>query len=245
MPSDQTSLTDVPTAARIATATATALTAALALLLATVLTALPAQAQTPAGARNANTLRVATAFDPQTMDPHAIALLYHSRVAFQLYDSLVGRDEKFKLEAALALSWQMTAPTVWRFKLRPGVHFHDGSLFAADDAVFSLERALAAPSQRAFQLKGLLAVRKVDALTIDLQLEAPDAVLPEKLQYVAMMNKAWSDKHGLQRAQDFNGKQETHAVRNANGTGPMQLVRYEPDVRTTLQRHAAWWGWAS
>ncbi len=213
------------------------------------LAAMPTLAQAPASTRAAaatttTTLRVATAFDPQTMDPHAIALLYHSRVAFQLYDSLVGRDEKFKSEPALALSWQMTAPTVWRFRLRPGVHFHDGSLFGADDAVFSLERALAAPSQRAYQLKGLLAVRKVDALTIELQLEAPDAVLPEKLQSVAMMNKAWCDKYGLQRAQDFNGKQETHAVRNANGTGPMQLVRYEPDVRTTLQRHAAWWGWA-
>jgi peptide/nickel transport system substrate-binding protein len=52
-------------------------------------------------------LRVASAFDPQTMDPHALALLYHSRVAFQIYESLVGRDERFRLEPALALSWQM------------------------------------------------------------------------------------------------------------------------------------------
>ena len=189
-------------------------------------------------------LRVASAFDPQTMDPQAIALLYHSRVVFQLYESLVGRDERFKSEPALAVSWQSVSPTVWRFRLRPGVTFHDGTPFSADDAVFSLERALVPPSQRAFQLKGVSAIRKVDALTIDIQLEAPDAVLPEKLQFVAMMNKAWCEKHGVTRAQDFNGKQETHAVRNANGTGPMQLVRYEPDVRTTLKRHAAWWGWA-
>ena len=189
-------------------------------------------------------LRVASAFDPQTMDPQAIALLYHSRVVFQLYESLVSRDERFKSEPALAVSWQSVSPTVWRFRLRPGVTFHDGTPFSADDAVFSLERALVPPSQRAFQLRGVAAIRKVDALTIDIQLEAPDAVLPEKLQFVAMMNKAWCEKHGITRAQDFNGKQETHAVRNANGTGPMQLVRYEPDVRTTLKRHAAWWGWA-
>ena len=201
-------------------------------------------AQTPTPQRAPAALRVASAFDPQTMDPHAIALLYHSRVAFQLYDSLVGRDEKFKLEPALALSWHMAAPTVWRFRLRPGVRFHDGSPFTADDAVFSVERALTAPSQRAFQLKGVVSVRKIEALTIDIQLDAPDAVLPEKLQYVAMMSKAWSDKHGVQRAQDFNGKQETHAVRNANGTGPFQLVRYEPDVRTTMQRFDGWWGWS-
>lgn len=189
-------------------------------------------------------LRVASAFDPQTMDPQAIALLYHTRVHANLYESLVNRDERYKLEPALALSWQMTTPTSWRFRLRPGVVFHDGTPFTADDVVFSIERAMAPPSQRAFQLKGVTAVKKLDALTIEFQLEAPDAVLPEKLPFIAMMSKTWSEKHGVQRAQDFNGKQETFAVRNANGTGPYKLERYEPDVRTVLRRHAAWWGWA-
>jgi peptide/nickel transport system substrate-binding protein len=192
----------------------------------------------------ATSLRIATAFDPQTMDPHGLALLYHTRVVYQIYESLVSRDESFALEPALAVSWQMTTPTAWRFKLRPGVTFHDGSAFSADDAVFSIERAMAAPSQRAFQLKGVTSVKKVDANTIDILLEAPDAVLPEKLQFISMLSKAWSEKHGVQRAQDFNAKQETFAVRNANGTGPFRLERYEPDVRTVLRRHPGWWGWA-
>ena len=178
------------------------------------------------------------------MDPHALALLYHARVAYQVYESLVGRDERFEPEPQLATSWQMTGPTTWRFKLRPGVVFHDGSAFTADDAVFSIERALGPSSQRAFQLKGVTAVRKIDPLTIEFQLEAPDAVLPQKLQFVSMMSKAWCEKNGVARAQDFNAKQETYAVRNANGTGPFRLDRYEPDVRTVLKRHAAWWGWA-
>ena len=211
------------------------------LVLAPLLAAWPAVAQTAAQTRAA--LRIASAFDPQTMDPHAIALLYHSRAAYQIHDSLVGRDAHFKIEPALALSWQMTAPTVWRFRLRSGVIFHDGTPFTADDAVFSLERAITPPSQRAFQLKGVGSIRKIDPLTIEIQLEAPDAVLPEKLQFVAIMSKAWCEKHGVTRAQDFNGKQETHAVRHTNGTGPMRLERYEPDVRTVLKRHPGWWGW--
>jgi peptide/nickel transport system substrate-binding protein len=142
----------------------------------------------------------------------------------------------------LALSWQMTSPTVWRFKLRPGVSFHDGSTFTVDDAVFSIQRAMAQPSQRAFQLKGVAAARKVDESTLELVTEAPDAVLPEKLTFLPMMSRAWSEKHGVQKAQDFNGKQETHAVRHANGTGAFRLERYEPDARTLLKRHPAWWG---
>lgn len=222
----------------------TLLALSLAATLATTLLAAPtpAQAQAPAPGAPARTLKVASAFDPQTMDPHALALLYHSRIAFQLYEFLVNRDEQFRLEPALAVSWQATGPTTWRFKLRPGVKFHDGSAFTADDAVFSIERALGPTSQRAFSLKGLVAVKKVDDLTIDFQLAAPDAVWPEKLWLVSMMSKRWAQQHGVEKAQDFNGKQETYAVRNAMGTGPFMLESYQPDVRVLLKRHAAHWG---
>ncbi|MEP6738815.1 MAG: ABC transporter substrate-binding protein [Caldimonas sp.] len=189
------------------------------------------------------TVRIATAFDPQTMDPHALALLYHSRITFQIYDSLVNRDEEFRIEPSLALSWQAVDAKTWRFKLRQGVVFHDGTPFTVDDAVFSTLRAMTPPSQRAFQLKGVIGARKIDEQTLEVMLEAPDAVLPEKFIFLPMMSKAWSQLHKVEVAQDFNGKQETFAVRNANGTGPYMLERYEPDVRTVLKKNPRWWGW--
>ncbi len=194
-----------------------------------------AQAQT-------KTLRYASAFDPQSMDPHALALLYHLRVNSQIYEGLVSRDRKFALEPSLATSWTMVDPTTWRFTLRRDVVFHDGAPFDADDAVFSIERALDKNSQRANQLRGVTGARKVDAHTVDIVTAQPDAVLPDKLWLVGMMSKAWADKHGVTRPQDYNGKQETHAVRNANGTGPFVLQRYESDVRTTLRANPRWWG---
>ena len=192
---------------------------------------------------HAITVKIATAFDPQTMDPHALALLYHSRVAFQVYDSLVNRDENFKSEPSLAVSWSQVDAKTWRFKLRQGVMFHDGTPFTVDDAVFSVQRALTPPSQRSFQLKGVIAAKKVDEQTLEIQLEAPDAVLPDKFINLPMMSKAWSQAHKVEIAQDFNGKQETFAVRNANGTGPYRLERYEPDIRTVLRKNPRWWGW--
>jgi peptide/nickel transport system substrate-binding protein len=214
----------------------------LAFLAAALLGSVQAQAQ-PHAQPNTQHLRVASAFDPQTFDPHAIALLYHTRVTLQIYESLVTRDADFKLEPGLAVSWQAVNPSTWRFKLRPNVRFHDGSPMTADDVVFSIERALTPPSQRSFQLKGLKAIRKLDAETVEFQLEAPDAVWPEKLPFIGIMNKAWAERHGVVRPQDFNAKQETHAVRNANGTGPFRLERFEADQRATLVRHDAWWGW--
>jgi peptide/nickel transport system substrate-binding protein len=190
----------------------------------------------------AKTLRFASGFDPQSMDPHGLALQYQTRVTSQIYESLVGRDRNFDIEPQLAVSWQQTAPRTWRFKLRPGVTFHDGTPFTADDVVFSIERALTRNSQRAFQLRGVTAVRKIDGLTVDFQLAAPDAVLPEKLIYVGIMSKAWCAAHGVLEPQNYNARQETYAVRNANGTGPYQLKSYESDVRTVLVANPRWWG---
>ena len=202
-------------------------------LLVALLAALPAPAKT---------LRFASAFDPQSMDPHSLALLYQSRVVSQVYESLVSRDREFRLEPSLAVAWRMVDARTWRFSLRPNVKFHDGMPFTAADVVFSIERALAKTSQRAFQLRGVTGARRVDELTVDVLLATPDAVLPEKLVFIAIMSRAWAEKHGVQQPQDFNAKQETYTVRNANGTGPFVLKRYEPDARTVLAANPGWWG---
>jgi peptide/nickel transport system substrate-binding protein len=193
----------------------------------------------PVGAK---TLRFASAFDPNSLDPHSLALLYQTRVVTQIYEGLVNRDRDYRLEPALAVSWRMTSPTTWRFALRPNVKFHDGTPFSADDVAFSIERALARTSQRSSQLRGVAGARKVDALTVDVLLDAPDAVLPEKLYLVAMMSRAWAEKHGVVLPQDYNGKQETHAVRHTNGTGPYVLKSYEQDRRAVLALNPGWWG---
>ena len=211
------------------------LVAVLTCILAFALAPLPAAAQV-------KHLRFASAFDPQSMDPHALALLYQTRVVTQVYEGLVNRAKDYKLEPSLAVSWDMLNATTWRFKLRQGVKFHDGAPFSADDAVFSIERALDKASQRKNQMLGIVGARKVDEHTIDVTTAAPDAVLPEKLWLVAMMSRPWCEKHGVQRPQDYNAKQETFAVRNANGTGPFMLARYESDVRTLLKANPAWWG---
>src|SRR3954462_14989345 len=84
----------------------------------------------------AKPLRYASQFDPGTMDPHALASLYNNRVLSQVFEPLVGRDEDFKPEPRLAISWTpLEGGKGWRFKLRPNVKFHDGSPFTADDVV--------------------------------------------------------------------------------------------------------------
>ena len=95
----------------------------------------------PARRATAKTLRWAGRGDMQTTDPHSQNENLTNNINLLIYEFLVDRDKKLGLRAALAESWKQVDPTTWRFKLRPGVKFHDGTPFTADDVVFSFERA--------------------------------------------------------------------------------------------------------
>ena len=90
---------------------------------------------------DAVTLRWAGRGDMQTTDPHSQNENLTNNINGQIYEFLVLRNKQLKQVPGLAESWTQVNPTTWRFKLRPGVKFHDGAAFTADDAVFSIERA--------------------------------------------------------------------------------------------------------
>ena len=189
----------------------------------------------------AKTLRYASAYEPGTMDPHAVGSAYATRVLNMVYDTLVARDEDFRVAPGLALSWA-SQPTGWRLKLRPGVKFHDGTAFSADDVVFSIERALSPTSQVRFNLPNVTGAKKVDALTVDILTSGPTPVLPLALTNLRIMSRAWSVAHKVEKPQDYAAKQDTFAARNAMGTGPYKLKEWVPDVRTVLVQNKDYWG---
>ena len=89
----------------------------------------------------AETFRWAGTTDPQTLDPHASNTAPVLGFLNNVYEGLVRRDKQMQVEPALATSWEKLDEGGWRFKLREGVSFHDGSSFNADDVLFSYERA--------------------------------------------------------------------------------------------------------
>ena len=75
------------------------------------------------------------------MDPHSLNESLQLSFTGNVYEPLVGRGKDMALVPVLATKWTQTSPTVWRFELRKGVKFHDGTPFTADDVVFSFKRA--------------------------------------------------------------------------------------------------------
>src|SRR5690606_20069821 len=91
--------------------------------------------------------------DLASLDPYARQEIFQLSFTANVYEPLVRRDRDLKIEPALAESWERVSPTVWRFRLRPGVRFQGGESLTADDVVFSLERARA--SQLSLQVASI------------------------------------------------------------------------------------------
>ncbi|MEO3478216.1 ABC transporter substrate-binding protein [Phaeobacter sp. CAU 1743] len=188
-----------------------------------------------------NVLRWTSQGDALTMDPHSQNEGPTIAMNGQIYESLVTRDADLTLQPELAESWEAGSDG-WTFKLREGVKFHDGADFTAEDVVFSFERANHEASDYKEQAKNVTSVEVIDDYTVKLMTDGPNPILPNQLTSIYMMDKGWSEANNVTAPQDFKAKEETYAVRNANGTGPFSLVSRAPDELTVLERNAAWWG---
>jgi peptide/nickel transport system substrate-binding protein len=180
--------------------------------------------------------------DIGAMDPYTRQETVQLSFLANIYEPLVRWNRDLKLEPALAASWQQTSPTVWRFHLRPGVKWQDGSPFTADDVVFSIGRILAPTSVMRAPLGAVKEIRKVDDTTIDIETRQPDPILLQELTNFMIMSKAWCEAHNATAPVAIDAtKDENFAVRNAMGTGPFRLTLREPDRRTIVEKNPTWW----
>ena len=190
----------------------------------------------------AKTFRWTAQGDVLTFDPHALNVGPATAFAAYTHDALVHYDQGFNIEPGLATQWSQPDARTWRFKLRSGVRFHDGTPFTADDVVFSLERAQAPNSGIKAYLAGVESVQRIDDSTVELRLAAPNPVLLRQLVGVRIMSRAWAVKNKVDKPQNFAQREETFSARNANGTGPFMLKSTQADARTVLVVNPNWWG---
>ena len=193
------------------------------------------------GFTHAATLRVANQGDVQSMDPQSLNESLQLSFMGSVYESLVGRGKDMSVIPLLATKWTQTSPTIWRFDLRKGVKFHDGTPFTADDVVFSFKRATDAGSDMRGYTAPIREVRKVNDLTVEIETITPFPILPDTLTVFAIMSKKWCEDNKAQTPVDRRKGVENTASFKANGTGPFRLKERQPSVRTVLVRNLNHW----
>ncbi len=165
-----------------------------------------------------------------------------------VYDGLVNWDlssfEKAAvLKPGLAESWSVSDSdkTVWTFKLRRGVKFHDGTDFNADSVVWNFDKLMKrdapqfdqAQSIQGSQYYGTIASwRKIDDFTVEIKTKKPDSVLPYNLANLYFSSSANWEKLG----KDWNKVAFSPA-----GTGPWMLKTLVPRERAELVKNPNYW----
>ena len=173
-----------------------------ALSAALALAALATLAPLPAGAAE---LRMAVRTDASSIDPHYHVYTPNSAVFRHVFDTLTQADARGRIRPGLATRWTAVAADVWEFTLRPGVTFHDGTAFTADDVAFSLARAPNvpnSPSSYAQYTKLVARAEVVDPLTIRVHTRGPAPPLPVDMSAIAIVSRRAAEGRATS---DFNG----------------------------------------
>jgi peptide/nickel transport system substrate-binding protein len=191
----------------------------------------------------ATTLRWTSASDIPTLDIHSQNNALGNGVHAAIYESLVYYNSRtFKVEPQLATAWKLINPSQLRVTLRSGVKFSDGSVLDVEDAIFSINRAMAKTSNFNVFTQGIDKVVKVDANNLDIMLKGPNPVIVNQLTELRIMSKAWAEKNKSTEPKDIKTKDESFAHRNAMGTGPFVVDSWQPDQKLVLKRNPNWWG---
>jgi peptide/nickel transport system substrate-binding protein len=185
------------------------------------------------GTSGASTLVVATADEPDTLNP---VLNYGVDGASLIFDGLVTRDARNELVPALARE----LPTVTAdgktvtARLREGVLFHDGSPLTAQDVVFTYQSVLdpKVDSTLRSDLDMLASVTAADPATVVFTLKYAYAPFLQRLTLGIVPAKAFAGQD-VNKA-DFN--------RKPVGTGPYRVMSWTPGDRLVLAANEKYWG---
>jgi len=182
---------------------------------------------------NKQWLTVILPSEPVDLDTCNSSISTLGRVLKQnLSETLIQKDPKDNsLKPRLATSWERVDPTTWRFKLRQGVTFHDGSPFTAAAVKKSLDRDFANPMKCRDRVKYFsdfsIDISAPDDQTLVIKTSRPEPILPMRLTGITIgAGDIPTDKFSLKPV----------------GTGPYQLSNWQQGQEILLKRNDKYWG---
>jgi peptide/nickel transport system substrate-binding protein len=185
--------------------------------------------------------------EPKTLNPIVAADSASREVIQRMTADLIHINrESQRTEPALAKSWEVSRDGLrYTLDLRRGVKFSDGQPFDADDVVFSFEVYLdekVHSPQRDLLVVGEapIAVRKLDAHTVEFRLAKPYAAAERLFDGVAILPRHSLEKSYLQGTLNSAWGLTTPPDQIA-GLGPFRLKKYVPGERLVLERNPYYW----
>ncbi|HWV34566.1 MAG TPA: ABC transporter substrate-binding protein [Thermomicrobiales bacterium] len=178
-------------------------------------------------------LRIGLQGDPTELDPALTNLNAAGLVVDLVYEGLAHEAPDLTPQPALAESWTISDDLLtYTFKLRPGVKFHNGREFVADDVKYSFERIQNPDNASPWQtfLSGVASIETPDPATVVIVLTAPDASFLARLctRGLVIVPKEEVEKNG-------------DLMQTMVGTGPFVFKEYVPSSSMTLDKNPEYW----
>lgn len=193
----------------------------LALTLALALTACAKNNSTQDEKSSSDTVRVAMSTELDGLNPVKVTAGDTETILDQIFDGLFDTDENGKLVGDLAESYETNEDgTVYTFKLKKGVKFHNGKDFSAKDVVYTYDKMAGLTSGEALSTKFQIikSVKAIDDFTVEVTLkERQNEFIYLTLK--AILPEGYEDQDN-----------------NPVGTGPYKFVSYKPGEILHLER---------
>jgi len=190
-----------------------------------LLLALSASPFTPAIGADRTTVSVAAPWELKSFDPSVSGFAFQR---MQVMETLVDADSNGVLRPGLARAWEVSADGLaWRFVLREGVTFHNGSPLRPEAAAAALVRAAEKPG-----VLGKAPIERIfaDGEAVGITLRTPFAALPSLLAHSTTVIPA---------PEAFDGGGRPVA---AIGTGPFRVETLSAPQRMVVVRFEDYWG---
>ncbi|HEV7371341.1 ABC transporter substrate-binding protein [Arenibaculum sp.] len=207
----------------------------------------PTLAETPQ-----DTLVMAWQFDDiTTLDPAEIFELSGAEYGAQVYDRLISYDveDVSKIEPRIAESWTVSDDgKTYTFKIRDGMKFHSGNPVTAEDAAYSLQRAVKLNKTPVFILTQFgftpenvdEKVRATDPNT--LVIETDKAYAPTFVLYCLTSSIAAVVDSKLLKEHEKDGDFGYGWLRtNSAGSGPFKLRQWKASELMMLDANPDYW----
>lgn len=179
----------------------------------------------PAAAKTDDRLDVVAPFEIQAPEPSTSGYVF---TRMGIAETLVNADADGRLTPGLATAWQVSGDGLsWRFDLRPGVMFHDGTPMTAEAVVHALDIARAKPGTLAdLPITGIAAGDGRVTVTLSESLVALPAFLAEFRAQVLAPASYGPDGAGVAII----------------GTGPYRITGMTPPLGLTAEAFPGYWG---
>lgn len=189
-------------------------------------------ALTPAAFAAKTDITVGAQLEPPNLDPTSGAAGAIDQVTYSnIFEGLTRFGSDGSINPGLAESWTISDDgTVYTFKLREGVMFHDGTSMDAEDVKFSLERTTAEESTNAQKalFADIASVDVVDPQTVKITLSKPNGNM--------LFNLAWGD------AVIVAPESAANNATNPIGTGAFMFKDWVQGDRVELEKYPEYWG---